>query len=197
MLKRSLCALLAILLAAMLFTCALAERAGYASLNQVQQIGGELTMYVNLLDKQGKAIQNVKATDFDVIIDGVKYPVTDVDTAEGIHYVICFDVSLTMKKDTMVAPLKQALQQFVQSLSDEDTVSIVTFGERVDTILENSWDKSAIIAAIDGIKADQNMTALYKGVLDSVELASRYGGRSAVIVFTDGKDEPTDRKSVV
>ena len=49
--KRSLCVLLAILIAAMLFTCALAERAGYATLNQVQQLGGELTMYVNLRDK--------------------------------------------------------------------------------------------------------------------------------------------------
>ena len=189
--KRSLCALLAILLAAMLLTCALAERAGYANLNQVQQLGGELTMYVNLRDKQGKPIQNAKASNFKVIIDGEEYPVTDLDTADGIHYVFCIDVSGSMKDDTMVAPLKQALKTFVQKISEDDTISIVTFGERVETIIENSWDKSAIIAAIDGINANQDKTALYKGVLDSVELASRYGGRSAVIVFTDGKDDPT------
>lgn len=190
--KRSLCVLLAILIAAMLFTCALAERAGYATLNQVQQLGGELTMYVNLRDKQGKAIQDGNAANYKVIIDGEEYPVTSVNTTEGVHYVFCVDVSLTMKKDTMVAPLKQALKQFVQGISEDDTVSIITFGETVDTLTENSWDKSVINQAIDNINADQNMTALYKGVLDSVELANKYGGRSAVIVFTDGKDDPTE-----
>ena len=55
----------------------------------------------------------------------------------------------------------------------------------------NSGDKAAIQEAIAGLRADEGMTALYKGVIDAVSLAAG-GGRSAVIMITDGKNDPTE-----
>src|SRR5699024_2320776 len=76
-----------------------------------------------------------------------------------------------------------------------DTATIITFGEVITQRIVNSGERAAILEAINGLEANEGMTALYKGVIDAVSLAAS-GGRSAVIMITDGKNDPTDEMEV-
>lgn len=185
-----------LLLAAIALTVQLALAEGPASsvkLNQVRQRGADLTMYVNLSDASGNpAAGEASAESFDAQVGDV---VLDVDQLQhfdaetmGIHYVFCVDVSASLTK-AMMGSVQEELCRFVEELGPTDAVSLITFGTTVETVLLNSSDRQAIEEAIHATEARDDSTALFKGVLDGVDAAARVGGRSAVIVITDGKND--------
>lgn len=199
-----------VLLASLAGMAAAAGSASTVTLNQVQQNGADLTMYVSMSDANGYpctgdygkeqfavAIRDADDEEKDKDEDEI---VLDVDSVEpfdpqkqGIHYVFSVDVSTSMiyTNGDMMAKVREGLNGFVDAMGPKDTVSILTFGEQVTELLRNSSDRALIKQTIDSLQANEGMTALYKGVIDGVSLASA-GGRSTVVVITDGKNDPTD-----
>lgn len=172
-----------------------ADNVGSMRLNQVQQRGGQLTMYVNMLDAMGLALPgNYTPEQFSIAVDGKMVNVDSLEQidpqTQGIHFVFSVDVSGSLTS-SMMSSVRKSLTQFVNSLGPKDTVSFLTFGEEVTQKIVNSADRAAVLEIIDGLRARESMTALYKGVLDAVEIAASTGGRSAIIVLTDGKNAPT------
>lgn len=195
--KRALIVALALILAlALLAPIGFAAGAvGSVKLNQVQQRDAELTMYVSLADNAGHAVTGSFAREqFDIAMDGKTLTVNSVEPfdpqTQGIHYVFSIDVSLTVT-EAMMEDVRNAMAAFVEDFGPRDTATIITFGEVITQCIVNSGDKAAIQEAIAGLRADEGMTALYKGVIDAVSLAAG-GGRSAVIMITDGKNDPTE-----
>ncbi len=166
-------------------------------LNQVQQNGPALTMYVNLYDSSGFPVTgSFTAEQFAVSVDGVGANVDSVQSydpaTQGIHYVFVVDVSRTMI-DTMMQSVRSSLCAFVDQMGPNDTVTIITFGETVTELLPESGNKQQIQDTINGIVADQWYTALYEGVIRGAKAAT--GDRSAVIVITDGKNDLPDNSA--
>lgn len=161
-------------------------------LNQVRQNGADLTMYVSMTNAEGDPCTGTYSADqFVVSVDGNTLAVDNVQTVEpttqGIHYVLTVDTSRSVSP-TMADYVRNSLIAFVDGLGPKDTVSLVTFGVNVGTKLRNCADKDEIKQAIADLVIDEHGTALYKGVSDAIELAKE-GGRSAVIVITDGRDD--------
>jgi len=164
-------------------------------LNQVQQRNTELTMYVSMSDASGyPCTGNYTADQFTIMVDGKTLQVESVERFDsnttGIHYVFSVDVSGSVSH-AMMESVRDAMHGFVDTLGPHDTMSIITFGENVNVLVQNTSDKEILHQIIDGIQPNEKMTALYKGVIDAVVLAEVTGGRSAVIVITDGKNDPT------
>lgn len=200
MTRRMAAAVLALLLALQLMgaTSAFADGGAAVStvkLNQVQQKDAELTMYVTMSDANGyPSTGTYGAGQFFVSIDENTLDVASIEQydpqTQGVHYVFCIDVSSTLNVD-MMAYVQAGLYEFVDAMGPYDTVSIITFGEQVVQRLAGSADHDEIKAVIASISPTENMTALYKGVCDAVQLAGSQEGRSAVVVITDGRNDPT------
>lgn len=189
------CSLLLILMLVM--QCAFAGNVvSTVKLNQVQQNNAALKMYVSMTDANGNPSDGTyRADQFSISVDGKALDVDSVQkfdpTTTGIHYVFSVDVSKTLN-DTMMKNIRNSMISFVDNMGPLDSVSIITFGENVTERIINSTDRAAIKSAINDLSANEGMTALYKGVIDAVNIAASVGGRSAVIVITDGKDDPTE-----
>ena len=165
---------------------------GGVRLSQVKQRGGDVTMYVDMTDSGGNPYTgNLSPEMFSFSVDGKLVPITAVTpydvNQQGIHYVFCVDVSKTLT-EPMMEDVRQALNETVDAMGPLDTVTILTFGETVQTRISASNDRNAIKEAIGGLQPNENFTALYKGVIDGVQAASG-GSRSAVLVITDGKND--------
>ena len=192
--------LLLLMMLALLSQAGVAEGvASSVNLNQVQQRDAELTMYVSLVDSAGNPVTGSFAQNqFDIAMDGKTLPVDSVEPfdpqTQGIHYVFSVDVSQTVT-NAMMQSVREAMTAFVNDFGPMDTATIITFGEVITQRIVNSGDRAAILEAINGLEANEGMTALYKGVIDAVSLAAS-GGRSAVIMITDGKNDPTDEMEV-
>lgn len=162
-------------------------------LNQVQQRDDELTMYVSLADAAGEPVTGSYAREqFDIAMDGMTLPVDSVEPfdpqTQGIHYVFSIDVSLTVT-DAMMENVREALTSFVDDFGPHDTATILTFGTVVTQRVVNSGDRVQLYEAIEQLDRTDNDTALYGGTVAAVRLAAQSGGRSAVIIFTDGEDD--------
>ena len=195
--------LLALLLLSQTAFAADGGQVSRVTLNQVQQNGQDLTMYVNLYDTSGEPVtglldpapflvqvdENANAA----TVDGVQ----SYDPAtQGIHYVFAVDVSRSLLSygDYVMGQVRDGLRAFVGQMGKNDTATIITFGDLVTERLADTGDQAAIQATIDGIQPSDYNTALYEGVLTAARAANK-GGRSAVVVITDGKNAPVDPNS--
>ena len=151
--------------------------AGVASaitLNQVQQRNADLTMYVSLTDSAGSPVTGDFSTDqFDIAIDGRTLEVESVEAfdpkKQGIHYVFSVDVSRTVT-EAMMEDVREGLHAFVEDFGPHDTATIITFGEVMTQRIVNSASQTALHEAIDGLEANEGMTALYKGAVSYTHL---------------------------
>lgn len=168
------------------------------TLNQVRQNGADLTAYITLQDEEDNPITgDFGSESFAISVDGQRLNVNSVKgfdpNAEGIHYVFAVDTSGSMVEvPTVMQNMPAALNVFVDNLGPLDTVSIITFGSVMNQLIIDSGDHEAVKEAIGQIVANESNTALYKGVIDAVDIANSGDGRSAVIVITDGKNDPTE-----
>lgn len=185
--------LLLLLLIALFVQTAFAEMPP-PKLNQVQQDGALLQMYVGLTNELGDPVVNgFGPNQFNIRMDDTEQLNVDsaipfIETGMGVHYVFAVDVSKPVNR--MMADVRNGMSAFVDGLNENDAVSILTFGTDVKILTSHNTDKAAIKEIIGDLSATEMDTVLYKGTYDAVRQAAKYGGRSAVIVITDGKDDP-------
>ncbi|MBQ4158027.1 MAG: FHA domain-containing protein [Clostridia bacterium] len=163
-------------------------------LNQIRQNGGDISMYVSVQDADSApCIGNYSAKQFDISVDGLAVVADSIQrfdhTTQGIHYVFSIDISRTLNAK-MMQNIREAIIPFVENLAKQDRVTIITFGNDVKILAEYSSNKTAIIDAVEkDVAARDGNTALYKGVVEAIKIAHKHGGRSAVIMISDGEDD--------
>jgi Ca-activated chloride channel family protein len=100
------------------------------------------------------------------------------------------DTSGSMDRDNRIDLVKVALSRLVNELDDDDEISIVTFGDRGNVLLEPTSvaDSDVILDAIDSFRPNGS-TDLESGLRLGYELADdsfRRGGINRVILLSDG-----------
>ena len=102
------------------------------------------------------------------------------------------EVVVAVDNSTSVGPfmpvLKQAVREFLGSLSPNDRVTLLGFSNRVVTFTRRTTDQATRLAALDRMNASGH-TVLYDAVLQGLDVLERQSGRRALVVFTDGEDE--------
>jgi Ca-activated chloride channel family protein len=89
---------------------------------------------------------------------------------------------------------KLAIENFVKSFnSNKDFVSFIGFSDYIDTRIKLTQDTSVVLNAIRTTTAYSG-TALYDGIMLSLEYLRNSNGIRAVVVLTDGEDNKSNTK---
>lgn len=108
----------------------------------------------------------------------------------GISYYILVDKSASISKATFEAT-KQALLQFASSMSAEDTLTLVTFGDAVETVCREESAGEVLTNAIQGLNNGDQNTLLFEAMKQTAEMtktAKEQTKRKVGMVITDAED---------
>jgi len=109
----------------------------------------------------------------------------------GSNLVFLVDVSGSMSDVNKLDLAKKALAMLVDELTDEDTVSIVTYASGEDVVIEGASpvkDKAKLLSAIDSLYAEGSTNG-ERGLEQAYEIAQKYlrpKGNNRVIMCSDG-----------
>lgn len=121
---------------------------------------------------------------------GVKAKEIDLTEKKPSNIVLLLDVSGSMSDSNKLPLLQSAFKLFVETLDDNDTISIVTYASRDQILLHGAkgFEKTKIMAVIEDLEAGGS-TAGAKGIQTAYDLAEEYfipNGHNRVIIGTDG-----------
>ena len=139
-------------------------------------------------DDHGKFVSGLKQSDFKVSEDGVQQKLSSFsDEHTPLELVTAIDVSVSV---TQALPgMKIAATRFVGALEPSDRVTVMGFNDDPFMLAKRSTDQVVRERAIGRLKA-WGGTALYDAVVQGIDVLGRQpGGRRAIVLFTDGKDE--------
>jgi Ca-activated chloride channel family protein len=129
-------------------------------------------------------------TKTELIQIGIKGYEPAASTRQASNLVFLVDTSGSMNEPDKLPLLQRALTLLVNTLSSEDTVSIVAYAGSAGVVLEptKASDKTKILAALDNLEAGGS-TAGAEGIELAYQLADAHklkGGNNRVILATDG-----------
>lgn len=165
------------------------------SLYQMVQNQSDLHLYVSLLDEGGVPMDLPGDSAFALSVGGISHTCTVQpvqEAAVGAGYVFAVDVSTSLTDETF-QQVRDALELWVDHMSDQDAAALVTFGDQVSVVSDFSSDRTALKHLIAGLSPTDQTTQLYNGLVSALNLAARQGDnlpeRRVVIALTDGNDE--------
>lgn len=133
-------------------------------------------------------------TDNGVLVMNIKANKTSVES-KGTNFVFLIDTSGSMSypEDEKIGLVKSAFEEFLTTLSDNDTISVVTYSGTSETLIEGSSDKGmikeALSAAYNSCVSSGGSTNGSGGITAAYEIANKYfieGGNNRVIIASDG-----------
>jgi len=147
-----------------------------------------VVLNVGVADQKGRAVTDLARGDFSVFEDGVKQTVVSFEPAAApFSLVLLLDMSGSTRN--FRPTLKQSAIRFLDALSPEDRVAVVTFNDKVKTLQNFTNDRRKVAFAIDYLAEGTGNTNLYQALRYSLEQLSKEGKRrKAVVVLTDGID---------
>ena len=153
----------------------------------------QLSLDVAVFDFHGRAVTNLKRSDFDLLEDGVPQKIssfTPVDTPYNVLLLIdCRDGM----RDRL-SLLTGALSRFTNELRPGDRMEIAVFGSEVHVVLDWNSERSGEIHLGDNPVCKN--TDLY-GALDwSTKEVLKVSGRRSVIVFSNGYQTEIHRQEM-
>jgi len=167
------------------------------TISQVDVFLPEITIYANLLDKDGVPVQPVPSFDhIKTKLDGHSLPVKKIipfkETGEGVTYTILLDVSKTMKGSPFQHAIF-AIKKLISKIRPEDRIAIITFGDDVSIVCDFSSNKNILFSSLENLRPDNNNTHFYAAIDQAFAINKRRGThlpiRKAILIITDGKDE--------
>jgi VWFA-related protein len=142
---------------------------------------------VMAMDKDGKYLPALAATDFEVYEDGVKQEISDFGGAETpIHVALVLDVSGSTR--FKLEDIQDAALNFVDQLRPQDRVMVVSFDQQVRVEAEFTNERDKLMRAILRTQTGGGTRAQDALDLTLTERLDKIQGRKAMVVFTDGVD---------
>ena len=123
-------------------------------------------------------------------------PISDAPTQVSRTAVLTMDISGSMETDNRIGAARDAATAFLNAVPADVLVGLVTFGNDARVAVPPTTDRAQVQAAINGLGATDDFTALYDGVSVGVATAGSAGLRQ-VLLLTDGvNDDPTPTTSL-
>jgi VWFA-related protein len=143
---------------------------------------------VRVTDLQNRAIPGLQPGDFEVTENNEQREIISVKAETApFNLVLLLDVSGSV--DNYVTFIRKAARNFVDTVSPEDRISIVTFNEDVKVLSGFTTDKARLSASLDSFDAGGG-TAYYDSLAYALTdtLRPLKGERTAIVVLSDGDD---------
>jgi VWFA-related protein len=160
------------------------ERRGYLDLPDASV----KRVLVSVFDIGNRTIADLDPKDFEVLENGESREVVDVKpTTAPFNLVLLLDVSGSV--ENYVDFIRKAARSFVNTVSPNDRISIVTFNDDVHVLSGFTTNKAKLSESLDTFDAG-GATAYYDGLAYTLADTLRpiHGERTAIVVLTDGDD---------
>ncbi|MBO0726175.1 MAG: VWA domain-containing protein [Blastocatellia bacterium] len=142
---------------------------------------------VMAMDRDGKYLPGLAATDFDVYEDGVKQEISDFGGSETpIHVALVLDVSGSTR--FKLEDIQDAALDFVDQLRPQDRVMVVSFDQQVYVETEFTNEREKLMRAILRTRSGGSTRVQDALDLTMTERLEKIQGRKAIVIFTDGMD---------
>lgn len=155
----------------------------------------KIETYLSVTDPQGHPIRGVSEENFSVTEDGEvvdDFSITPVQNVElPISFVLAIDTSGSMPVGQAVS----AAKGFVNSLSPQDQVAVVSFADQVTVSQPLTTEKAQVIQTLNNLSAGGD-TALYDAIWQAADLLKDVSTRKVVIPITDGVDSQISEHSL-
>lgn len=143
---------------------------------------------ISVTDKQGRAVNNLSKADFTVFEGAETREILDVQpTATPFNLVLLLDVSGSVEDH--INFIRKAARNFINTVSPQDSLAVVTFGDDVQVLSNFSGNKRQLSDSLDTFDAGGG-TALYDALAFTLveTLKPLRGERTAIVVLSDGDD---------
>jgi VWFA-related protein len=143
---------------------------------------------VRVTDLHNRAIPGLQPGDFEVTENNEQREIISVKAETApFNLVLLLDVSGSV--DNYVTFIRKAARNFVDTVSPEDRISIVTFNEDVKVLSGFTTDKAKLSKSLDSFDAGGG-TAYYDSLAYALTdtLRPLKGERTAIVVLSDGDD---------
>ncbi|HKS30187.1 MAG TPA: VWA domain-containing protein [Pyrinomonadaceae bacterium] len=151
-----------------------------------------VTVPVSVLDRNGKYVPNLRKEDFRIYEEGQEQQVAYFASVEQ-PFTVALVIDTSGSTLSKLEEIHEAAINFVNQLRPDDTVTVISFSDRVRVLCEPTTDRYTIQSAIRRAQPGEG-TKLYDAV-DFVinERLNRIKGRKALVLFTDGVDTTSRR----
>ena len=146
------------------------------------------TALVRVTDLNNRSIGGLSAKDFEVMENGTPRKILSVERSMApFNLVLLLDVSGSV--ENYVNFIRKAARSFVNTVDNNDRVSIVMFNEDVKVLSKFTTDKGKLSQSLDMFDAGGG-TAYYDALAYTIAdtLRPLKGERTAVVILTDGDD---------
>ena len=139
-------------------------------------------------DDHGRFVEGLKQKDFEIKEDGVVQKISSFwDRHSPLELVTAIDVSSSVTE--ALPGMKAAATRFLGGLEPADQATVIGFNDTIYTLARRSTDQAMRERAIGRLRP-WGGTALYDAVVQAIDvLGTKAGGRTALILFTDGDDQ--------
>src|SRR5436190_6882897 len=147
-----------------------------------------MRIHANVTDRNGRAIGDLKTSDFTILENGAERKVMSVAPAnEPFNLVMLLDVSGSVEE--RLDFIRKAARDFLRTASPQDRIAIISFRDDIQIISDFTTDRSLLSRKLDEIDAG-GATALYDSLayVLSTTLKPLRGERTAVVILSDGDD---------
>ncbi len=171
-----------------------AERARGSEEEAVVLKAALVNLNVSVSNRAGVALANLKKEDFDVAENGEAQKIEFFQSTNApFNLVLLLDLSGSIKDKLDI--VKSAALRFIDVLSPQDKVAVVTFTDEIRVVSQLTDDRVELKRRIKSIDQSRGGTAFYEAMWFSLmdTLRGTRGQRNAVVVMTDGVDSSLDR----
>lgn len=142
----------------------------------------------SVTDRNGRAIPNMRLSDFAVYENGAERKVVDVTPAtEPFNLILLLDVSGSVEE--RIDFIRKAARDFLNTASPQDRIAITSFRDDIQIVSDFTTDRRLLSKKLDDIDAG-GATALYDALAYSLvhSLKPLRGERTAIVIISDGDD---------
>lgn len=153
-----------------------------------------VNLNVSVTTRAGVALANLKKEDFEVAENNQPQKIEFFQpTTAPFNLVLALDLSGSIKDKLDV--VKSAALRFIEILSPQDKVAVVTFTDEIRVVSQLTNDREELKRRIKAVDRSQGGTAFYEALWFSLvdTLRGTRGQRNAIVVMTDGVDSSLDR----
>lgn len=143
---------------------------------------------ISVADPNGRAISNLKLSDFMIFENGQQREIVDVQPSTApFNLVLLLDVSGSVEE--RIDFIRKAARNFINSTEPRDKLAVITFRDDVQVLSNFTTDKKYLSASLDKFDAGGG-TALYDGLAYVLAdtLRPLKGERTAIVILSDGDD---------
>ena len=148
----------------------------------------QMRLNVNVTDLHGRALGDLKPSDFSIFENGKERQVTRVEpTSAPFNLVLLLDVSGSV--DEHINFIRKAARNFINTVGNQDRVAVISFRDDIQVISEFTTDRALISERLKDIEAG-GATALYDALSYALveQLKQLRGERTAIVILSDGDD---------